>query len=362
MVTPGNQVGPLENHASSIKTLENARQVLKDHPIMNGQLRDSYHSIPIKNHQVSVQAEESIRNMGLMSENVSLEEHSSKAEEFPAGLEALGDKPGKKLLSSRKSPEVGEVLGDKFLDPHGNHLCEEKCERAKTMDIYKAQLKNERDYLLREINRAQTGKGKDPNQLHPIRERIKRLDEKIKIAEIIHASWASTNSPRMLFDKHGPEKAKEIGIPVVVNLRSHGVAFQNGNLLAFNRSAALSDFTHGQTNLAELKDYLILSDSKNIKNLSQEQKDYFRYYYRIDIDDPAARWPVENKMKNIIFAAYGTSEPAKLNQIISERRDLLRTQALQDLLLHFKRNPVAQESMIYSRVALLAPEKPESKR
>lgn len=240
----------------------------------------------------------------------------------------------------------GEVISDQFQDAQGLPLCQEVAIRAKTMEIYHHQLESERNYLLHQLIPGE-------KQL-PIRERIRAIDRKLRIEEDGEASWASTNSPRLLFEKLGPQEAKKVDIPVLGNLRVHRLNFKDGTTYSINRSAALSDFVHSETNLSELKDYLSIYDQKNIAHFQPEHVNYFKYYYNNrDVTKDSDWWMLRQSMENNIYKAYGTKDVGKLQQIAADRRDNLRRHALQDLYMHFQSHPVAKDPVTYGRVALL---------
>jgi len=240
----------------------------------------------------------------------------------------------------------GEVISDQFQDAQGLPLCKEVAIRAKTMEIYRHQLESERNYLLHQLIPGE-------RQI-PIRERIRAIDHKLRAHEEGDASWASTNSPRLLFEKLGPSEAKKVDIPVVGNLRVHRLDFKDGTSYSINRSAALSDFVHSETSLSELKDYLSIYDESSIAHFQPEHVNYFKYYYdNRDVTKSSDWWMLRQSMENHIYSAYGTKDVRKLHQIIAERRDNLRRHALQDLYMHFQSHPVAEERVTYGRVALL---------
>lgn len=323
-------------------------------------LKPQFQALGLKLHEWSKLAEQKIKSLGSILKRFFVSEKSLPAlKPLPGGQEFFKLEQDGCILHAPKDPGKGEIIFDKFLDLRNRTFCKEVAIRARTLDIYSSQLQAERDYLLRELGKpsaSQSPRSANEDRKLAIRRRIINIDQKMKLHAEMKATWASTNTPRFLFEKFGRQTAKEIGLPVLVNLRTHAVEFEDEGI-AVNRSAAVTDFTHAETNLLELRDYLILNDTDHLHELPLARKLYFKAYYNIDVTNPIQYWPVYQRMKNNIYLAYGTSDPALLPGIISERRDLLRRQVLQDLLLHFKNKPAADEIVIYGRTALLDPVK-----
>lgn len=238
-----------------------------------------------------------------------------------------------------------EVLIEQFKDSDGNVFCTEQATRARTMSIFKEQLNAERKYLVEQLGE------KDADEAAIIR-RIQHIDEKRAAYSATTATWASSNTPRYLFRQYGPE-AKKKEIPLLANLRSHSVEFvKTGEKSTTNRSGAISDFAHPETNLMEMEDYLILTDGAQANDPI-----HFADYYHVHLGEPGAKDRLIGEIKQRLEKAYGVSDPDKIRALLSERRTLLRTLLLQDLYVHFQAKPADNPSTFFGRVALLDPEK-----
>jgi|688.fasta_scaffold00765_16 hypothetical protein len=250
--------------------------------------------------------------------------------------------------------KFGEVIEMIFKDQDGNEFCKETAVRAHTMQLYREQLKAEKQYLQRL-----------PNKTPEILARLIKINEELQRYQNSPATWGSTNTPRLLFKKYR-DNAKEIEIPLLCNLRSHKVEFMANpeNATATNRSAALSDFSHGETNLQELEDYLILLNAPSVqdehfKEYHQKYNSYFKKYYNSNI---LYEKDVELLKKNIkarIEKAYGQPmDVEKIRQLATERRKYLERLMLQDLFLHLSESPPKSDTIFYGRTCMLDPMKP----
>lgn len=318
--------------------------------------QSQFQAMPLSVHEYSTQAQNALKPASQLYSSMQAREHISapkKTGYFPGGREIFKSEPGGGILRGT-SPGKGEVILDRFTDYQGRPLCREVAVRARTMDIYKKQLESERNYLLRKL--------KPGEPMLPVRERIREIDHKLRLHGDLSASWASTNTPRLLFEKFGMDEAKKIGVPVVGNLRVHRVEFEDGTFSSINRSAAISDFAHAETNLSEIRDYLALSNPTT--RLTPENINYFKNYYNRDLSKPAKPdkrgmtesydyGPLRQSMENNIYRAYGTTDINQLRSIEAQRRDNLRRQALQDLYMHFQSRPADNANIVYGRVALL---------
>ena len=245
--------------------------------------------------------------------------------------------------------DQSEIISDTFLSHDNQLFCREIASRIRTLDIYKSQLRSERDYLQNQVCQP---KKLSPQKLKAIRSRINDIEQKMKMYESkMKATWASTNTPRVLFDKYNKETAKKMGIPILVNLRTHRVEFADEGI-SVNRSAAISDFVHAETNLQEMQDYLLLISAHKFV---PAQIAYFRKYYNVEVINPLQRRQLAESMKKNIIDAYGESGLKNIKKLVNERRDVLRRQVLQDLLVHFREKPVYDANTVYGRTALLDP-------
>lgn len=135
---------------------------------------------------------------------------------------------------------------------------------------------------------------------------------------------------------------------MLANLRNQKVSQENdaGEIKVLsnaNRSAAITDFAHNETNLMEMKDYLLLEELKNGKEISSEEKERLLAMY--DLTTPDSNDRLESVMKNIKKNIEDAYPPSDLNStkmdrpmedIITERRENLENLFLQDLMLHLE--------------------------
>lgn len=207
------------------------------------------------------------------------------------------------------------------------------------------------------------------------------------------ATWGSTNTPRFAFSEMGRSAAKEQLAPVLCNHRLQTVETPQGEVVSsITRSAAMTDFSHGEVSLQELKD---LPDLEQWQSLSNERKAELRSLYLTDsktlnatileikakaltaygveaLTNPAESSgkleAILHKLQNVSSIAETLGKlspqeqfilkgavinPEKLEKVMSDRRDKLKLLALQDLQLHLQSNPAKNDPLLYSRVSLV---------
>jgi len=329
-------------------TYRSITEKLNDIPTQLTDCLPQFKGVSIHLNDLSLVAEKKLNELGSFL---------SKRRQSKVSPIVIGQNKGKK----------GEVIFDDFVDLQGQAICREVAIRAKTVNIYKAQLKSELDYLLELDNNIKsdpkvTIMGQSQDYLQ---KRIEEISQKLEMCANFTSDWASTNTPRLLFEKLGEKIAREIGIPVIGNLRVHRVDFKDeGEGISINRSAAISDFAHAETNLQEIKDFKFLcslvASLRWNENLPKATVDYYKNYYYIDITDFKQFLNLIKNLQDNILHAYGHVKVSKINEIENERRDLLQRQVLQDLVVHFLNKPVDTPIVFYTRVAFLDPtKKPE---
>lgn len=299
-------------------------------------------SVPIKMHKVSIKAEKVIQQTPSQNKIPKISKKIEKKEDtYSVTVQ--------RASQIFKNTPKGEVITKEYTDVDGKVIGEEVLVRAKTVKILKNQIESELKYLK-----------KLPLPISSdISKRIQSLEYKLGLVESFQSDWASTDSQRMLFDKL-QEFAKEIGIPVLTNLRTDRVAVA-GEKFSINRSSAVTDFSHAGISLQEITDYQDLESlSKGnwkdyYQNLSKDAIDYFKTFYKTDISNRKAFDALLLKLKNKIDDSYGFK--TDLEKIKNERTDVLQTQFLQDMLVHFQNKPADSANVLHTRVALLDPTK-----
>lgn len=138
---------------------------------------------------------------------------------------------------------------------------------------------------------------------------------------------------------------------------------------SINRSAATTDFSHGEVSLEELKDY---EDLKRIHRLSDtghqtqqaglnllrsRQLEFERKY---GFKDRQGLSIFIEDLEKRIQTSYGPNAIDRVDEIIDRRREILRSQILQDLYTHIQERPPMAEEIVYARVGLLDTQKDPS--
>lgn len=286
----------------------------------------------------------------------------------------------------------GKVVQDKFALKHGGKATE-KAVRADTVTHLMQSLQTK-------LKRLQEKLEHDPGNSKLQEELAKTQSEMAKYSrQKRDATWGSTNSPRFAFKALGRKLAKEIMAPVACNLRMQTVADADGAVVSsITRSGALSDFSHGEVSLQELKD---LHDLENWDKLSKTRQTQLTRLYLIQGTQTRTHSEVIQEIKikalvgysaltandsrfdgyrfilqqlqgvNSITEAMKKIDPKtldaltaipldrdKLDAIIEGRSRFLKQMALQDLQLHLKTNPTQKSSVLYSRTSVVDMQKP----
>lgn len=196
------------------------------------------------------------------------------------------------------------------------------------------------------------------------------------------STWGSTNTPR---------NSKDKVLPILCNLRTQQVINDQGEILStINRSAAMSDFSHGEVSLQELIDYEDLNKLGLGEEIPEQRKLTLAHFYSFNPHHHEEAAKVAEKIKINSLLAYGADvllpEPVdqqlreaiqqmktanqplskviellkhvtldinKLGLVSKGRADYLKWVAIQDLYAHFQTKNATSESTLYTRVSLL---------
>lgn len=301
-----------------------------------------------------------------------------------AGASTFSDKKFKKTLKGG-SEEKGKIITVIFKDNQGVTIATEKATRADTVDLYKLELDSTKTYLenrLAFLEKSQ-GRSKTPQgikqidaQKHVIQKKLDETNRLIGLHSNTKAKWATSGAPPRAFRLFGL-KARQLYVPVLGNLRAqHVINSKNETISRINRSAAVTDFGHGEISLQEMKDYKDLlklangelSDAKTEERLikfydlalsAEEQR--FQYPTDLRLHKSSKLQELNENIRKKLVKSYGndvltgkTIDENKLDQMIAQRRSRLTSQVLQDLYVHFENKPPDDSNrIIYTRTALL---------
>lgn len=301
-----------------------------------------------------------------------------------AGASTFSDKKFKKTLKG-DTEERGKVIAVFFKNNKDEIIATEKAIRADTVDLFKLELESTKTYLENRIAFLERSKGrsKTPGGLKQIDEQKellqKKLDETNRLIELhshTKAKWATSGAPVRAFSWFG-FKARKLYVPVLGNLRAqHVINSSNETISRINRSAAVTDFGHGEISLQEMKDYSDLLKMVSGETVEANTEERLLKFYDLALTPEKQRFqPLEDtrthdsvKLQKLItelrvklIKSYGgevltgkTIDTHKLDQLIEERRSLLTSQVLQDLYVHFENKPPDDtHRIIYTRTALL---------
>ena len=310
-------------------------------------------------------------------------------------------RPSLKTNGESSSSSVGKLFTDEFKiktkDGTTQILAKEQAVRADTVATLKKALETNITKLTSKIEELKN----NPTELEKAMIALTKAKIDLKKFEenSTGATHASTNMPRFAFKRLGME-AKEKMAPVLPNLRMQTVENSNGEVIsAVTRSAAISDFSHGEVSLQELKD---LKNLENFDKLSKEEQTKLKELYLRDTESSSSESPkieeVAQEIKIKALIGYGAEklvansskelssliseiqnsgdpplvayskltmeqkelldnakiEPEKLTEVQSQRREKLKLLVLQDLALHFKTTPLkGGKEILYGRTALV---------
>lgn len=202
---------------------------------------------------------------------------------------------------------------------------------------------------------------------------IKECQKQIKRGK----SWGSTDTPRHLFKNLPKEEARLNNLSTLNNQRMQTVRDSEGNLIsAVGRSAAITDFAHGEVSLQELSDYENLLKMKDKEKLSPEERKRLTFLYQLSPKTKRGKQistekQVHKLLKNLkknIIESYGVeilkedNNPSALQEVIRGRQDNLEAMFLQDLHSHLKTQSKITtidgvDHLVFGRTALLDPTK-----
>lgn len=282
----------------------------------------------------------------------------------------------------------GKTIQDKF-HLRGGGTATEKAVRADTVTHLLQSLQTKKARLNEQLK-------SDPNN-RLLQEELKRTEKEIKTSSRRkgNATWGSTNSPRFAFRDIGRRIAKEILSPIICNLRMQTLENADGKIVsAITRSAAISDFGHGEVSLQELKD---LHDLENWNTLSEARKiqltklylvhgtktnnlnevireikvkalvgygldrlttsvpnsNLYRILDRLQMTDSISQALLRLNQEDIHALDAVSIDSGKLHEIIQERSRHLKQMVLQDLQLHLETRPAENDSMLYCRTSVV---------
>jgi hypothetical protein len=332
-------------------------------------------------------------------------------------VESLLNKPN---LHSPVNETEGTVFEYTFRNKKNKVVAHEKCQREETVVILLKGLESKMGALEKKRNEIFHKKGDKTDHDYKLLGEISREIRKTKTLISNYrsvagsATWGSTNTPRFIFQAMDRKEAKAKYAPILCNLRMHTVVnAQEVQKTAVSRSAAISDFSHNEISLQELKDYhelkALFIENKEIQNESEfkrlqkespmkEQLERLSLYGFVKKDGTVDFNKLEELVTNLkiqALIAYGPEKllqnpsnelnnlieglvdkkwilkkeslsseqlniinsieipEASLNKIIEERKDRLKQQCIQDLYSHFKNRPVDSTETIYARTSLL---------
>lgn len=226
--------------------------------------------------------------------------------------------------------------------------------------------------------------------------------EKCKMLKDSGATWGSTNTPRFAFIHLGRALAKKMYAPILCNLWVHEVKTGTGDKAdtsTITRSAAISDFSHGEISLKELKDLQTSLSLKNqkeadgtgLQDTTAHSKEIKTFYKRDDTAELVFEFKVKalvgygadkliaeapSKELNTILEKLSKEksitkglqklkpaerailekaqiDESKLNDVVEDRQNTLRLLALQDLEMQLEAKPAEGSTLTYGRTALV---------
>lgn len=288
---------------------------------------------------------------------------------FPEKVSALVEKLNTTFRAEQPADQGSGVAVDVFMDDNGIGIAKETAVRINTMDI-----------LAKSLETKPSGQYATDT--------VKSLAERYQ--------WGSTNTPRFNFKYNERETAKNEALPILCNLRMQTLKNKDGQVIStVSRSAAISDFSHGEISLRELQDYQDLIRLKNRTNIGMERSRDLMNIYGFDVTNPKVMEDVINDLKTRALISYGPEnllapdalkevkdvveklvrgeelleedktamreaviDEEKLSQAIRHRIEHLEFLVLQDLYAHFQQRPVEGDDTLYGRVSLLDMQKP----
>lgn len=316
--------------------------------------------------------------------------------------------------------EVGKVFTAEFKAEEGApSIASERAERAETVSMLVAGLKTRINKLTGKLEQFKQQLTSDQNRLS-LQRRILSLEELLKSTQDSFTKYmkyidgetthATTNMSRQAFEELGAEIAKEELVPLLPNLRMQTVWNASGQMVSsLTRSGAISDFSHGEISLHELKDFVDLQELFTARGLpfplrqksalTAERQAELAVMYALTcspeeircvmleiklkalsaygikplVDDSVSdeiaddlkklikkasspSWKIREKVlleKNRRILEAIEFSPTKLEIIISARRERLRLLMLQDLELHLRTVPASQQLLSYCRISLV---------
>lgn len=325
----------------------------------------------------------------------------------------IGNNPlGAPVLSAESTSKgiVGKEFSDEF--KMGKQvIAREEAVREDTVPALIQGLATKIDKLGAKLEELKAAEPRDEAKIAKLQKQVdKAVADLEKYAKNVgDATWASTNSPRFAFLKLGREGAKNELAPVVCNLRMQKVMDADGNVVsAVSRSGAISDFSHGEVSLQELKDLEDLQKIADGKELPKDRLDHLKGLYLQDIKD-SFNERLDVKAQAVIFeikvkalVGYGAEalaqkpeleglkpiltklescthfeemvdmlsdeervllidtklDPGKVNEVIGQRSERLKLMALQDLELHMRTTKADKDPILYGRTSLVDLKKP----
>lgn len=290
-------------------------------------------------------------------------------------------------------PALGSIIEASFKDDKGSEIARERATRNNSVSDLSKQLHGKRLDLQKNLATALLNKRNIKKKEHLFHEDLLQLDflreeetflrqriarTLMQIEECGHQisqgkTWGSTDTPRHIFNHLSKKEAQKHHLPTLNNGRIQTVRDARGNLIsAVGRSAAITDFSHGEISLQELLDYRKLLDLQKRHVLFTAENTMLQELYQF-----TNKKDFENliqKMKTNIIASYGPTmyngdriNFTALEEIIRDRQENLEAQFLQDLHAHLRtqnheiagklRRIGNEDHFVFGRTALLDPTK-----
>lgn len=262
------------------------------------------------------------------------------------------------VANERKISSCTSAINQQFLSSYisqdGNVKVLDTAQRVETVNLRKKQIENTQIYLQQqlvplvaslkeEIRRgsplllAETlNKTQNLSKSSLILEKIEKCQKEMtQVQELVrlNETYASTNSSRNIFVRKGAEAKKEY-VPLLANLLNQKVFVGAKEKSSINRSAAISDFTHGETSLIDIQNYQLLQRFANNEQpyLTDSQQQQLKHLCDVDIIDTKKLAEVMDNLRQKIQIAYGTEfdfPNYQLLQRLANNEQLSESQKLQ---------------------------------
>lgn len=298
-------------------------------------------------------------------------DYSPFANDYSEIEDDLSDNIVDKTWDTPEAQARGKVIDYTFKDHEGNKLATETATRMETVDLLEGEITSKKQYLEQKLNdlnsrldslpKTDPSRGNLENEKNELTrdilnqvKRLAKLKDTLGVSPEsgkIHVKWASTNAARLIFNNFGQEGAKNNYVPLAANMRYQEVRNAAGEKISgVVRSAALSDFSNGETNIQEMEDHLQLRDL--FSNLNPDQKVLQRLHTLYDIGTKTKEGNITIDPNKLMKAVQTTGDHIKsayldlaknqaalpdiklLKEKIAERGEYLDSMFLQELMTH----------------------------